>query len=634
MRSKMYRTATGLLCILMLMNGTMPVYANELGKEKQIEETTLEAEEQDIKILAYKSVENQDTGQTIDSQVNRLYDEIGNELGIPYTYVKTMHLIAGNKAVYADRSPNIYSDTTIESLPGPFEIENVFQMYDKKAPNTGMDEKESEYSSKYYLPDAAYNVLSTIKSIMEERETADRGSMQEYFDSLLPDAKQNILFYEAVMKYCGQPEEEINSFYRAYERIIYLKEKDEYVISVNENGKYAIKEKFRNVLDKYGIQSTEALAIALSFDALLAESSSPDVLKSEVPLHYKVGYTSRENMMIAAMSLVGKVRYVWGGGHGGTGDINGINPIWECFNELYIQSGKEKNCIQPAGSWCPIHGSLSGQCSLGDKGVTTIDDYLNLRGKEIENTAAYAKIEGKDLTKIFDGENLAYTNRDGSGRKIEAHRVEGLDCSGFASWLYNQIDNTRTYDSNARNFVSSCGLRELEFGEELLPGDVMAWNSHIIVTVGKLDETGRVYLEIESTPNVVKLGVAYYPGATQEQLNKAKQIAKEANELLGGIKDQYVSAYNLKNLQYTTRVIKETDGENGEEGQSQVVYTKSLRLGRLDKPFLDEDEKTSTGKTMSEMTGREIIQYVINTLPINIMSGIDTYKGEIFEHVD
>lgn len=696
------------LSVLMVFETCM-VYAGDsvsVGKNEQDKEVSYKSREENLK-----------------EQLEYLYKSIGEKVDLPYTYVKAMHLIAGGQAIYSDRSPNIMIDETVESLSGPFEIDGVYQMYDKHYMENQSEKQEhedlqdkpvesiinnkgilsikntipSEFDtihwketqeeieeiqyiqektpSKYSLPDASYNVMCTIKAIMEERSIAQRGNMQVYFDSLLPDVKQNILFYEAVMQYCGYSESEINALYKAYERIVYLKERNEYVVELTSDGHYNIKDKFLSVFDRYNIKVTEPLAIAMSFDAELAEWDTPTGLKSDVPpLHYKVDYTSRENMMVAAMSLVGKVRYVWGGGHGGTSNINGINPIWACFNELYsseinvegeeIRGDNSLSCIQPAGTWCPIHGSLSGQCSLSDIRVKTLDEYLSLRGKEISDTSAYAYIKGKDLSNIFINNNLAYSNN------IEAHRVEGLDCSGFASWLYNQIDDTRVYDSSARNFVNTHGLESLEFGEELLPGDVIAWSSHICVVVGKLDETAKVYLQVESTPNVIKLGVAYYPGATQEQINEAKELAKEANMLLGNVQDPYVSVYNIKDLVYTAQVyVEQPVEEEGqieqtektkEEGQTQqtdqqaektdkteqqsqpeekeynmenvsIKYTKTLGLGRLPRPYKDEDEIVGGyGKTMNQMTAREILQNTIDALPIEYLSGIASYKGGTF----
>lgn len=571
------------------------------------------------------------SNESMQEQLNKLYKDISELLDIPYTYVKAVHIIAGGKAVYSDRRPDIYTDITLESVPGPFEIAGVTQIYDKEAPFAKCADEEVQRPNKYYMPDAAYNVMSSIKSLMDTRYTVDRGNMQAYFDALLPDAKKNVVFYEALMQYLGYSDEQVNSLYKAYERVLYKKEKDEYVIELSENGEYSVKDKFIDIFKRYGIDRTDGIAIAMGFDSLLAQCDTPDKIKSEVPLHYKVGYTSRENMMIAAMSVVGKVRYVWGGGHGGTGNISGINPIWECFNELYGDNDKSGSCIKPSNTWCPVHGAIgstSNTCMISDTTVSNISEYIAKRGSYIENTKAYGKIAGKNLNKIFNYGNVGYTRKDGSGSSVAAHRIEGLDCSGFASWLYNQIDSDRIYDSGASRFVQNGRLNELEMGSKLLPGDVLAWNTHICVIVGRTDETNKVYIEVESTPNVVKLGVAYYPGATQEQINKAKDLAKQANTLLGDVQDSWVNVFNIKNLEYATQAY--TD----EEGNVQYSYSKVLTIGRLNKSFIDEDEIVDGyNKTMNEMTAKEIIQNTIDSLPMGYLSGAEVYSGGDFNYV-
>lgn len=610
-------------------------YTNiDLDNQIRISKDTIKfrLERQEIKVTPDIYLASNDASSTedLETQLQDLYESISKELNIPANYVKAVHLIAGGKAVYSARIPDIYNDLTAESVSGPFEIEGApNQKFDKQAPFAVCTnlEIDREKDGKYYLPDAAYSVMCGIVDIMKQREKASRGVLQVYFDALMPDAKQNILFYEAVMQYCGYSESEVNALYKVYERLLYDKAENEYVIQLTSNGEYKIKDKFIPAFEKYGIKNTDILAKAMSFDGILAESSTPNSIKTDIPLHYKVGYTSRENMMMAAMSLVGKVRYVWGGGHGGSSNINGINPIWECFSELYDLNDKSNTCIQPAGTWCPVHGERGGACSLSDTPVRTIGDYLELRGDLIAKTSAYNKLLSTNLNKVFNNGNLAYTLSDGSGSSIAAHRVEGLDCSGFASWIYNQIDSDRVYDSNASNFVYSGNLEEIPIGAELYTGDVIAWSTHIVTVVGKLDDTNKVYIEIEQTPNVIKFGVAYYQGATSEQIAEAKQIAKEANILLGNVKDSWVGSYNINKLAHSTRAY--TD----ESGNLYYEYSNSLHLGRLKKSFIDENETVpGYNKSMKEMTGKEIIQYTIGNMPESYVSGKEVYTGGIFNY--
>lgn len=570
-----------------------------------------------------------DSKDYVTSQLETLYKDVADQFGVPYTYVKAMHIIAGGKAIFSDRMPQIYSEEALRTSKAPFEIDRVVQVYDKKATFAECPDESIERPSKYYMPDAAYNVMSTINNIMESRYTVDRGSLQTYFDALLPDAKQNVVFYEALMQYLGYSDSEVNSLYSAYERVVYKKEKAEYVIELEQSGEYKVKDKFKEIFTRYGIPNIDSIAVAMSFDGLMAQYDSPDKLKSEIPLHYKVGYTSRENMMVAALSLVGKVRYVWGGGHVGTGNIDGINPMWECFNELYNSSGNSARCMKPSSTWCPVHGdigSTANTCMISDTSVSKIDEYLELRGEMLSTTKAYGKIEGKNLYKIFNNGNVGYTRNNGTGSAVSSHRLEGLDCSGFASWLYNQIDNERIYDSGSTRFVQSGNLTELDMGTPLLPGDVLAWNEHIVVIVGKIDETSQVYLEIESTPNVLKLGIAYYPGATQAQISYAKELARQANTLLGNVQDTRVNSFSIKGLEYSTQAY--TDAE----GNLQMSYNKVLSIGRLGRSFIDESEIVDGyDKTMSQITAKEILQHTINILPADYISGAEVYTGgELF----
>lgn len=559
-------------------------------------------------------------------QLDELYHTVAEQFDIPYTYVKALHIVAGGKTMYADKRPKLYTDTTSQAFPGPFDIEGATQKYDRKAPFAYCADSSVERPSRYYLPDAAYSVTSEIVELMNARYTVDRGLMQEYFNALLPDVKMNIVFYEAVMEYCGYTPEQVNMLYKTYEQLLYKKEKDEYVVALTAVNEYEIKDKFRSIFYKNGITDLDILAKVMSFDKRLAECDTPDSLKSEIPLPYRLDYTSRENMMVAAMSIVGKVKYIWGGGHLGTGNISGISPIWSAFEEVYDTSDKSNRCIKPGSTWCPIHGDIGESdngCAFEGGGISTIQEYLELRGNLLKTTKSYAKIEGKDLSKIFLNGSVAFTNYAGNKQSVAPHRLEGLDCSGFTSWLFNQIDSERIYDCGATAFITAGKLIELEWGSNLYPGDVITWGSHIIAVVGTLDDTWTTYLIVESAPNTVKLGVAYMPGATKEQLAEAKALASQANILLGNTGDEPINVFNLEGRRYSTTVVE--DEETGE-----VSYNKTLVLhfGRLGRPFIDEfDTVDNTDKTMKQLVAKEIIQHTIDILPEEYLSGLEEYQS-------
>ena len=239
---------------------------------------------------------------------------------------------------------------------------------------------------------------------------------------------------------------------------------------------------------------------------------------------YDIGLTTRENMMIAAMSLVGDVRYVWGGGHSGASYIKGINPVWKPFRNLYPDDPTEEGfgtCIKPSGSWCPIHGNI--HTSFHGETIYSIDQYIDLRSglfDEIDLTDE----KYRDMLSTVD-----YSNG------VNAHVLDGLDCSGYVSWIYNQIQNDYKVNTAARYFTRQSCFTPLSMGARLLPGDIFAWKTHIVMIVGHVIEGSKAYVTLEETPNVLRFGVAYYSGAAKSDIEYGKQIASEANALIGGL---------------------------------------------------------------------------------------------------
>ena len=215
-------------------------------------------------------------------QLNDMYHEVGSSLNIDYVYVKIIHLLAGGKAVYADKRPNIKSELTVDNVKAPFEIEGATQNWNISASWVICPEEEIERPSKYFVPDAAYSATSEVVKLMNTRYYADRGVMQDYFDALNNDVKTNILFCEAIMEYIGSDREAIESFYPVYEKLLYEKEKDENVVESNGDGTFSMKDKFKEILISNNISNErdiEVITLILSFDSKLAKSSTPDALK-------------------------------------------------------------------------------------------------------------------------------------------------------------------------------------------------------------------------------------------------------------------------------------------------------------------------------------------------------------------
>lgn len=503
--------------------------------------------------------------KSLDDQLDELYSKIGEHLGVDKSIIKQIHALCGSKAVYADKKPSIYNDlTTYKSMD--IYRGNGEQGILQKADFIECGDDNIERPSEYFLPDALYSVSYDIVSLMSQRFNCDRGPMQEYFDNLKEDVKQRIVFYEAVMEYTGCKESAVDEIFKAYEKCLYDKQKDENVIETNKDGQLEIKSKFRKVFNDIGIKNETRLnylAIILSYDKDLAVNDNAESTKDEYIVPYKLNYTSRENMMLAAACLVGKVRYVWGGGHSGASYIDGINPAWEMWSDLYTGDNYEK-CIQPHGSWCPEHGCSSGECTQGGI-IRSLDDYISKRSKTFGTDELDQDKYRKLLAKVD------YSNG------ISTHTLDGLDCSGFASWLYNQITDKYNVNSTARCFTKQGGIKEVAFGSQMLPGDVFSWTSHIVVIVGQVRKGSKAYVTVEETPHVLKYGVVYYAGASSADIEYGKKIASEANTLIGEIPSgkETPHVYCMNNVGHYTEEV-EIDEEKEKSTKKKEKSTKAV----------------------------------------------------------
>lgn len=512
--------------------------------------------------------------KSLDDQLDELYSKIGEHLGVDKSIIKQIHALCGSKAVYADKKPSIYNDlTTYKSMD--IYRGNGEQGILQKADFIECGDDNIERPSEYFLPDALYSVSYDIVSLMSQRFNCDRGPMQEYFDNLKEDVKQRIVFYEAVMEYTGCKENTVDEIFKAYEKCLYDKQKDENVVETNKDGQLEIKSKFRKVFNDIGIKNETRLnylAIILSYDKDLAVNDNAESTKDEYIVPYKLNYTSRENMMLAAACLVGKVRYVWGGGHSGASYIDGINPAWEMWSDLYTGDNYEK-CIQPHGSWCPEHGYSSGECTQGGI-IRSLDDYISKRSKTFGTDELNQDKYRKLLAKVD------YSNG------ISTHTLDGLDCSGFASWLYNQITDKYNVNSTARCFTKQGGIKEVAFGSQMLPGDVFSWTSHIVVIVGQVRKGSKAYVTVEETPHVLKYGVVYYAGASSADIEYGKKIASEANTLIGGIPSgkETPHVYCMNNVGHYTEEV-EVDEEKEKKKKEKGTKANS----KTDVSIVDND---------------------------------------------
>ena len=633
--------ATIVVSVILIQN-TVVVFA-----EEETGEGTEQAE--DLSIHSNDQAQSEDIADNIvsipdiNSQLDTLYDEIGTRLGVDKSYIKQIHLLAGGRAIYAEKKPDIRTDLMSKTDKTPLYIDGADINYIKAEFIKCKDDTISR-PSEYYLPDALYSISYDIVSLMSQRYYCNRGGYQIYYDSLQDDVKKNIAFYEAILMYTGAKVESVDKFYLAYEKMLYDKSTNENVIEKVSDNTFKIKDKFIGILNSIGIESDKQLgylAIALSFDKNLAVNDSVETLQEIYNVPYKPNYTSRENMMVAAASLCGKVRYVWGGGHSGASYIDGINPMWEKFKSLYPDAASRQvrldngtvinipnegynTCIKPSGSWCPIHGYTNEEFHGGD--VHSLQEYIDISAEHLDSSEL-ADTKYRDMLDKID-----FT--DG----INIHTLDGLDCSGFASWLYNQITDKYEINSTAQNFTQQAGISQIKYGDTIYPGDIFAWTDHIVIIVGKVNNNNKAFVTIEQTPNVLKYGALYYRGARLSDIELAKRIAAEANELIGGIdsSSEKPHAYCMDSVGiYTAQETVNTDttGLESESNETVVEHLEQYReIGRFKDKFLDEEVGlTEYGTPIKYMCATDIIQHTISKLPISYISGYNTYNGKIFD---
>lgn len=623
---------TCLSCILALSISVTPVYASDINWVSDITDNQSVSKE-DVET----SLNNIDD---INTQVDNLYTIIADNIGLDEKYIKELHVLAGGKAIYSDKKANIYNDKTVDTYSGPMHINGASTVY-QKAEFIECADETIERPSEYYLPDAMYSVSYDIKALMSQRMFYNRDTYQEYFNALTNDTRDNILFYEAVLLYTGENVETVNNLLLAYMEILTAKGANENIIEIIED-KPSIKAEYIEILNKYGFisdRTLQYLAIVLSYDENMAVYDNTNYITETNVLPYIKNYTSRENMMVSAISLVGKVRYVWGGGHDGTANIDGINPAWYSWSEAYpseaisevITTDKKGNkvlsreynsgfgtCIRSSSYWCPLHGG--GSSEFHGKTVFSTKDYLSIR----ENIIDYNKYSYDDYMSIL-------SQIDFSGG-VNEHIIDGLDCSGYASWIYNQITDKYTFNAAAQYFTTQNGIQEVTFGSDLLPGDVFAWDSHIVVIVGKVKDGSKAYVTVEQTPNILRFGVVYYNGASSKDINSAIQIANEANELIGGINiiNEPTKQYCMNTVGYYTETSTLIDEETGEE----IVSTENKHytsIGRYNEEFIDENTiVTDYGTSIENMTAQQIIQYTLTKLPLSYVLGYNVYDGDLF----
>ncbi|MBO5388579.1 MAG: hypothetical protein J6A59_10625 [Lachnospiraceae bacterium] len=595
----------GMTMALLSVNFTSLVYASE-SLSVSGNEIPLETADDMTKELTKDSSTKMELADevislpSLDEQLDTLFNEIAEELDMEINTVKLIYSMYETKAVYANIKPNIEKEEALV-LKG---IED--KNYYIRAP---WIDSQMERDSSKFLPDMLYTDCYSIKNLININLDNNRSDL---YNSLKYNVKERIALYEAIIQYIDDKYIDIHSMYC---NIVAVKNENENLVTVNDNSLLEIKDDFRNILENNGISNTktiECIALIFASDDILASANSTTDLQEYQIKPFESNKTTQENMILAASSIVGKCRYVWGGGHDETAQINGINPAWALWDDAY---GNEEGSIRPAKSYCPIHGHYNDDKVYSDT-VYSVDDYLESRDGIIDTSSIDAE-EYEDLLNIIDIE-----------RGICAHRLDGLDCSGFVSWVYNQITDDKQYNAMAKDYVNAMGLDKLPIGSKLEPGDVFAWSSHIIMIVAPYSENSKAYLSVESVPDMVSFGVAYYSGAKGSEIDAMTELAAELNCLIGGMDYSYDTVH--KNNMSTIGKYKITDDEDSygasstNTGSTEVRYGKFSILGRYNKEF-EETFIEEYDKDFSKLSAVEMMQYIVDKLPYEYLSGYNKY---------
>ena len=513
-------------------------------------------------------------------QIEELISDMAERFSMEPWQVRVIYRMMKLNPVYTDKAPNIYTDLSVTELveQDKYTIESY--------------QKDSSYitePSNKRLADVVYSVMKNFDTFEIENTLTNEGIINGIEVRYLSEKdKGYIKFALNVLDFFGQGEHK-ETFCADYKRIISLIVSDDIstktlYLDSNKNAQFntlVAKELFG---DTYNEEYVSMLANILSGnDALINNGSflNAEYASGVVGYPYKYMYFSRANMMRAAISVVGKVRYIWSGGHGGGSNIAGINPMWERFNDVYKQNSPSSS-IKNSGTWCPIHGS-AGNCAYRGNSVKTVDQYIDYFNSNLSNNGYGQYTYGIDRQEVYNVFNGRGTVATYSSQALNPHSLDGLDCSGFACWLYNQVDGSSVKDTVASSFASCAGMRRLKFGEQLYPGDAVGWDTHIIIIFGQYSKD--CYITVEQTPDELKFGACSFNGGSA-RLNEAKAYADKLNDKFGVTDGEGANSFNFNN--YTGR---------------------GLGISRSARKYIDEGKKIDKyGRSFEHLNATEILE--------------------------
>ena len=184
-------------------------------------------------------------------------------------------------------------------------------------------------------------------------------------------------------------------------------------------------------------------------------------------------------------------------------------------------------------------------------------------------------------------------------------------------YYFKKLHNIMRFIFFTLNFIKQSGVQSIGLETRLQPGDMFSWGAHIIVIVAPLNCDSDAYVMVESGPNVVRFGIAYFESAIKSDIESAVDIATEANELIGGLSE--VDKVRKSNMNYCK--FTSSDPELS-------CYHDCGRINVVLKDYSDKVDKYD--KPINELNAIELIQYVIDNLPSNYISGLENYNGGIF----
>lgn len=542
-------------------------------------------------------------GNYIYEQVEQAISEAASEYTLNIQDLKVIYRILDITPSYTDKAPNIYSDKSVYSLydGSAFEIESYYacsskyQGVEKEIPGDSKCLADIIYSAAKAFNDfkwanSGVNDVwledARVKYLTEEDKQYIRSSLDildfighwEYKDRYCSD-------YKAILDVLQAGNITTKAVYIDNNRMAKLNS-----IVIEASGIDTSDEHYINILGNL-LSGSEQFVTSNTFIKNYEEPTVPNIwgadsgqteLEVQNKPHFEYLKTTRENMMIAAVSLVGRVRYVWAGGHGGGAQIAGANPLWQKFNDAY-KSKEISGCIMSSSGNCPVHGRAG--CAYRGPSVSSVDEYVSSWEKQmtkagIENPLGDVTLD--TMYSVFRERNSVSYYSYGD---LPMHNLDGLDCSGFVSWLYNQIDPYDVKDCTSSSFANSDNVETIKYGSELYPGDAIGWDTHIVVIFGKYADD--CYITVEQTPDVLRFCACSMNGGS-ESLEEAGEYADQLNVLAGIDEDD--------------KAIRRDLNDYGGRG---------LRISRLDRPFDDENTVIEQyGKTFKELTAQEIVEYI------------------------